>query len=573
MAPITWWDTLYLQEVTNMTLRTHVLAAVALAALAMAAAAAATQGATDTAAGTPAAQGVSSSSPTQAGDALTDMELDILRVCEGVIQLFEHRSGDIWPGYDLARQPFLVYIPERWALLLNCGDGAEGFGPPPPNWPDVGTNICYKEGQVGNLVGQLAFGYDAGGVRTVAVGFPESMSESFEDLELKMFAYVVHEAFHEYQNEVFGDIEWAREQVYPIEDVENAALAYLEMALLVDAVEAAWADDAELAREATAQFVAVRSHRWARTDSFIATYEGGKETREGTARYVELRCLDFARVLDYQSSVPDAPPLKDGLAPAVLPGFLLDDFRDSMLDGAIPIEDLPRNRIYPVASAQGFLLDYFDVDWQPEAERSTRDFTYARLLGERLELTEEDHAALIEAAKARHGYPDLLAAAGRSIESHLAAYREALAVFEQQRGSRIEIAFDTNGLYRSRSTSARRLVVDRGVHELCDRYDVYTLERDETFFELHGVGLLEVNDYDGYRKTVVFYAPSVETVTVDGDAIAAPASATPVPNERDAEVRRFTALRIVGDGFELAHKGAGTIAVDASGVVVDLTAK
>jgi hypothetical protein len=295
------------------------------------------------------------------------------------------------------------------------------------------------------------------------------MSESFEDLELKMFAYVVHEAFHEYQNEVFGDIEWAREQVYPIEDVENAALAYLEMALLVDAVEAAWADDAELASEATAQFVAVRSHRWARTDSFIAT-----------------------------------------------------------------------NRIYPVASAQGFLLDYFDVDWQPEAERSTRDFTYARLLGERLELTEEDHAALIEAAKARHGYPDLLAAAGRSIESHLAAYREALAVFEQQRGSRIEIAFDTNGLYRSRSTSARRLVVDRGVHELCDRYDVYTLERDETFFELHGVGLLEVNDYDGYRKTVVFYAPSVETVTVDGDAIAAPASATPVPNERDAEVRRFT---------------------------------
>jgi hypothetical protein len=511
--------------------------------------------------------------PLEADDALTDMELDILRVCEGVIQLFARHAADIWPGYDLSERPFLVYIPERWALLLNCGNAAKGFGPPPLNWPDLDAEVCFKKGQVGNLVGQLAFGYDAGGVRTVAVGFPESMSESFKDLKLKMFGYVVHEAFHEYQNEVFGDIEWAREQKYPIEDVENAALAYLEMALLVDAVEAAWADDADLASEATAQFVAVRAHRWARADSFIATYEGGKETREGTARYVELRCLDFARVLDYESSAPGAPPLRDDLAHAALPGYLLDDFRDSMVDGAIPMEDLPRNRIYPVASAQGLLLDYFDADWQPEAERSTSDFTYARMLGERLELTEGDYAALIEAAKARHGYPELLAAAGSSIENHLAAYGEALAVFEQQQGSRIEIAFDTNGLYRSRSTSARRLVVDRGAHELCDRYDVYTLERDGTFFELHDVGLLEVNDYDAYGKTVVFYATSVETVTVDGDAIAAPASAAPVPNERDAEVRRFTALRIAGDGFELTHEGPGTIALAAGSIVVDLTAK
>ncbi len=146
-------------------------------------------------------------------------------------------------------------------------------------------------------------------------------------------------------------------------------------------------------------------------------------------------------------------------------------------------------------------------------------------------------------------------------------------MFEQQQGSRIEIAFDTNGLYRSRATSATRLVVDRGAHELCDRYNVYTLERDGTFFELHDVGLLEVNDYDGYRKTVIFHAPGVETITVDGDAITAPASAAPVVDEREPEARHFTALRIVGNGFELTHYGPGTITVDASGMVVDLTAK
>ena len=526
---------------------------------------------------TAAPQEIPAGDPRQTQGALTHMERDILRVCEGVLQLFAHHADDIWPGYDLAEQPFLVYIPGQFALLMNCGDGAEGFEPYPENWPTLGGHVCYADGQVGNLVGQLTFGYDAGGVQTVAVGFPESLPETFEHLQSKMLGYIVHEAFHEYQNGVFGETKWAREQKYPIEDVENAALAYLEMALLMGAVEAAWADDAERVRETASQFVAVRAHRWGRADSFIEIYEGGEETLEGTARYVELRCLDLARVLAYESSMPEAPPLRDGLAHAALPGSLLDDFRDSMVDGAVPIEDLPRNRIYPVASAQAFLLDYLGVDWKPEVERSTRDFTYARLLAGELGLREEHHPALLELARTRHDYPKLLAAAGRAVVGHRRAYEEALAVFEGQSGTRVEVAFDSNGLYRSRLTSATRLVVDRGVHELCDRYDVYTLERDETFFELHDVGVLEVNDYDGYRRTVVLYAPSIDTITVDGNAIAAPASAAPssvaAQTEEDAGVRAFSSVRIVGDCFELTHDGPGTIAVDAGGVVVDLTAK
>lgn len=507
---------------------------------------------------------------TGAGPALTDMGRDMLRICEGVVELFSEHADDIWPGYDLSAQPFLVYIPGEFALLLNCGDGAEGFEPYPGDWPAVCEHACYAGGQVDNLVGQLVFGYDAGGVRTVAIGFPESVPPAFEDLELRMLGFVVHEAFHEYQDRVFGEIEWAREQQYPIEDIENSALAYLEMATLVDAVEAAWADDTERLRGAASQFVAVRSHRWDRAGSFVRTYEGGKETREGTARYVELRCLDLARGLEYETSVTGTPPLPAQLGKGALPASLLRDFRDSMVDGAVPIEDLRRNRIYPVASAQGFLLDHLGADWKAEVRLATAQFTYARILADELGLQEEAYPRMLEEAKARYGYPDLLEAAGRVLGGHRSAYDEAITQFEAQGGTRLEITFDTNGLYRSRSSSARRIVIDRGVHEFCDHYDVYTLERDGTFFELHDAALLEVNDYGAKRKTVVFLVPGIPAIEVDGEDLAVPPAQESSRGDHDAP-RSASRLRVAGEGFELTHEGPGTIGVGPGRIEVDLT--
>jgi hypothetical protein len=514
--------------------------------------------------------------PAPARSELTEMQRDVLRVCEGVVKLFDRHADEIWPGFDLSSQPFLVYIPNQVALLVNCEGSVEDYAAYPPGWPDLGARVCFREGPVEKLAGQLVFGYDAGGVRTVAIGFPESLPVSFEDPELKMLGYVVHEVFHEHQDQVFGEIEWAREQEYPVEDVENAALAYLEMALLVDAVDSAWADDHDAASEAIAQFTAVRDLRWGRTDDFVRIYEGGKETREGTARYVELKCLDLAGGMEYASSIPDAPPLHGALAHGRLPGSLLVDFRDSMVDGAVPVEDLPRNRIYPVAGAQAFLLDYLGVEWKPEAEGSTADFTYAGLLRDQLGLDEEVYPSLVETAMATHDYPMLVAAAEREVAGHRARYDDAVAAFEAQTGTRIEIRFNSNGLYRSRVTSAPKIVVDRGLHEFCSRYDVYTLERDETFFTLSDSGLLEVNEYDDYAKTVVFCAPSVSKIVVDGTAVdASPEGRLDLDGSGSAGsgtvFRSFSTLNIVGDGFELTHEGSGTVRGTSDGIEVDLT--
>jgi len=40
---------------------------------------------------------------------LSDDEYTVLKICEGVIQLFKHFHDAIWPGYNLAEQPFIVF--------------------------------------------------------------------------------------------------------------------------------------------------------------------------------------------------------------------------------------------------------------------------------------------------------------------------------------------------------------------------------------------------------------------------------------------------------------------------------
>jgi hypothetical protein len=533
---------------------------------------------------TPHTPDVPSPDPERAsGVSLSSTDRTVLSVCEGIGALFHAHAEEIWPGYDLSRRPLVIYIPDRWALLLNgsCEGDTTGFGPPPAAWPDVGIDLCYRAGTVGNLVGQLVFGYELCGTQTVAIGFPDSLPP-LEDVEAKAFGYIVHEAFHQYQDEHFGQIEWAREQLYPIEDVENAALAYLEMALLTEALQQAHDGNRDLASTATFEFLAIRRHRWERADEFIRVYESGKEVREGTARYVELRSLSLAGSLTYTPSVPGADPLPSRLRSAALPASLLQDLAQSMVDGTVPIEDMPRNRIYPVACAQALLLDYFSGDasddsggseaddWKAIAEKSTGSFTFAELLEERLGLSEGDYPRLVERVKAERDYPGLLAAAAGAIGRHLEGYRAAIAIFESQPGLRIEITFDANGLYRSRVSSARKLVTDRGANEFCERYDVYTLQREGTFFELHDAPLLERNDYAAKLKTVAFYAPAVDEAVVSGG----PAPALSALHGRDSvEPEPFSSIELRGAGFELRHAGAGAVEAGEGILRVDLTAR
>ncbi len=262
---------------------------------------------------------------------LSDVEYEILKVCEGIVRLYERHHGDIWPGYSLAERPFLVYVRDKWALLLNAGGGAEGFGPSPEGWPGLGTNALLHRGPYGDLVGQLAFDLPIDGMKTLALGFPEEFPPSTGNPEAEAFGTIVHEAFHQYQHEAFGDIARAREERYPVHDPENSALVYLEMRTLMDAVESMTSGDRDRLRADVERFVAARRHRWARAKPFVSRYEQGQEIREGTAKDVETKSIELFADLEYGSSLEGLTrPLSESFTSVSMPELLLADFRDRM---------------------------------------------------------------------------------------------------------------------------------------------------------------------------------------------------------------------------------------------------
>lgn len=367
---------------------------------------------------------------------LSDQDLSALKVCEGVIQLFKQFPDSIWPGYDLAKKPFIFYMPER-ALLFNYSKEVEGFTAYPKDWPDLGTSVVVHAGQYDNLTGQLYFDLRLDTVDVAAIPY---MDKSIVEL----FGFIVHENFHEYQqygeHPAFGEIPWAREELYPVQDRQNTALAYLEMRLLMDALKMMKNDDQKKCREYLKQFVAARDYRWRTSDSFVKRYEQGEEINEGTAKYVEDKSVSLVPKLKYRSSLEGmTTPLLADFDSVSLYRYLMDDFESRITGNSISPVDVGRYRIYPVGASQGVLLDYLKIDWKDKAQKAGPEFTYAQLFKESLKVKDDQLAELLEKAKKNYDYEKVLAATDKLIDEYTEGYNKDLAAFEAQSGYRIEI--------------------------------------------------------------------------------------------------------------------------------------
>jgi len=164
-----------------------------------------------------------------------EADLRVLQVCEGILRLFERSPSAVWPGYNLATRPLVVYRANRWALRLGDAAGDESFGPYPSDWPPLNHPSRLDLGPRKELSGQLVFDYPVGDSKAVAIGVPDPEDAArvpgVERLgyEASVFGYIVHEAFHQYQDQAFGEIPWGQEERYPILDLQNSALAGLEM--------------------------------------------------------------------------------------------------------------------------------------------------------------------------------------------------------------------------------------------------------------------------------------------------------------------------------------------------------
>ena len=491
----------------------------------------------------------------------TEHELNILKVSEGIIRLFEQHAMEIWPGFDLSKRPFLVYVPEHWALIFNCPHNVEGFSPYPDDWPDLGAPALYHHGTYRNLVGQLAFNFEIDSVVTCAVGLPEKFTESFENPTLSAFSYIVHEEFHQYQRGSFGEIQWAREERYPIQDVENSSLAYLEMAVLVDALTAMKTDDREKCLELIGLFIALRNQRWSLSGPFVEKYEQGQEINEGTAKYIELKSVDLMTGLKYESSLHGlTKPLIESFSTISMPDFLIDIFQKYMDNGCVSPEDVIRNRIYPVGSAQGFLLDYLGIDWKGMAQEAGPYITFAGLFQERLGIRENRFDELVAEAKRIYDYETILRATSRSIEAFNAGYEKELSAFHKQRGYQFEVDFFYRSIKRSRLSKSKKWVVDKGTYTLCSFFAVYTLENKDLSLQVHDAAVMEKNDWDNKRKTVICYVSDLDTIEIDGQAARL---------EEDVQYG-FKSIRLLCENLDFQSEKPGTITRSSSGIRISL---
>ncbi len=487
-------------------------------------------------------------------DQLSDKDFTALKVCEGIIQLFKQFPDSVWPGYDLAQRPFLVYIPDRWALLFNYPEDTEDFSSYPKDWPDLGTQVLFHSGQYKDLAGQLVFDLPIDSIKVTAIPVTGKS-------EVELFAFTVHEAFHQYQGSAFGEIPWEREEKYPIQDSRNTTLAYMEMRLLMDALRASEKGQMRKCKELVKQFVAVRSLRWQTVEPFVAKYEQGQEINEGTAKYAELKSLSLFKELDYKSSLAGlTSPLFEDLSFILMPDYLLSDFQARITDSSVSPEDMSRNRIYPVGAAQGFLLDYFKINWKKKAQQAGEKFSFAQLFGEYLDVKKSQVEKLVKKAQKEYGFSRALFRTEKLIREYLDGFNKELESFEAQPGYRIEIELSTGGLSRSRSSSAKNWIVDSGTRELRSHYNVYVLKNSLLNLQLHDLGVYEQNNWDARVKKVAFFVPELDSLRLDGQ----PATLT------DGAEVRFQKLGISQDAWKFTCEKEGTIEISEKKVRIKL---
>jgi hypothetical protein len=491
---------------------------------------------------------------------LSDEDLTALKICEGVIQLFKQFPDSAWPGYNLAKKPFIFYMPER-ALLFNYQQPAESFEAYPADWPDLGTIVQVHEGQYDDLTGQLYFALPIDTIDVAAIPY---LHKSIVDL----FAFIVHENFHEFQqygnHPAFGEIPWEREELYPIQDRQNTALAYLEMRLLMDALKMMQAGDREKCGDYVKQFVAVRDYRWKQGDPFVKRYEQAEEINEGTAKYVEVKSVSLVPKLKYATSLDDlTTPLLADFDSLTLYSYLLNDFQNRITGNSISPVDVGRYRIYPVGSAQGVLLDYLKIDWKDQAQKAGPEFTYVQLFKEGLEVKDDQLSALLEKAKQNYDYEKVLASTDKLIDEYTEGYDKDLAAFEAQSGYRIEIDLSSKNLSRSSSSSAKRWTVERGTKSLRSHYDVYvlrTVQNADLLLEIHDTGILEQDDWDKRIKKIAFFVPEITSLSLDGKTL----DLTQVAQSQ------FGDIELSAKNLKLTYTKPGTITISDHTVRISL---
>jgi len=488
----------------------------------------------------------------------------LVKVAAGVHFTFKNFANDIWQGYDLSTEPYIMYIPDELVLFLNAPIKPAGFQPYPSDWQDIGATAFVHFGTYGNLMGQFVFDFPIDSLKIFAMGMPNELLFSTPNPPLTLFRATVHEGFHHYQRDHFGDIPWAREEQYPILDTENTALASLEMLILKDALQAMYNRDRKAMEELLKEFVAVRVYRWRQGEPFIRQYEQGQEINEGTAKYVEDKAVDcLLKLKSIQINNHWLMALEEYLQNVTTKNLLLDDIQSRLTGRAVAPDDMLRNRIYPLGASLGFLMDELKIDWKRKFQAAGPDISLPSLLIKYFRLDSTQLTDYLLKAKSNYHYPEIFSSVKNLIDEYYAGYQKALEEFNNLPGTRIEINLSNNGIQRFRSTGDKKWIVENGKKLLCLHYNLYSLKSitaNRLQLEIHDKALFDENDWQKKRKKVIFYANHISSLILDD---------TPIELTKDIE-KRFKKMTIEGDNFRLETEIEGKYFFKNKGITINL---
>ena len=482
---------------------------------------------------------------------LSKEELTLLKIVSGINYTFENYEKEIWPGYDLSKEPYILYLPDKWALYINAKHSVEGFEVYPSEWPKLGTPALIHKGPYKNLVGQFEFNFQIDSITTFAMGLPTDLVFSFDNPSYMLFSTTIHEGFHQYQRNHFGEIPWAREEKYPILDKENTTLASLEMHILKDALIALYEENNVKVEKLLKQFVAVRFFRWKHSEGFVKTYEQGQEINEGTARYVEMKAIDCFLKLNYKK-INNAllTDLEKDMVGLSMPDLLREDMEARMTGISVAPDDILRNRIYPVGATLGFIMDELKIDWKGKFQTAGPDISFPQLIIKHFDLDTARMEAYLNEAKIEYQYQEIYLQANNLISDYFSSYKEALEKFERQEGIRVEIDLPSNGIMRFRSTKKKKWIVNNGKIVLCLNYNLYSLKsviNKDMFLEIHNKALFEETDFEHKRKKVVFFIKDLAELNINNN----------LATLKKESKKSFNKIRLVGEDFKFEFENEG----------------
>jgi len=352
-----------------------------------------------------------------------------------VWQVIAAPRNPVWPGWNAADTPILIYLPGVQDALIHHPHPPKGFVRYPGRTP-------FEPGAVFLRDGPTTFSWDGQntsteveGVKTLVVadtpsrlkdqirgllGDPRPPETKLADLDYERdlvpdlyeeMATIGHEAFHVFQgrrapgkaaNE--GDV-----RLYPCLSVENNVGMALEGKALAECMRAT---DERTLRTAALRWLAIRRDRRQALTHRAVAYEDGNEFNEGLAKYVELALM---RALEGRRP-SDSLYLYQGFH-----GFTrLAEFRDRRVQrmvgamrGEVNTNNDPygtspiRYRLYYSGMGIATLLDRIAPSWKTRILADSVSLT--DLAAEALRATDDDLRRALAEARSDTEYASLVA--------------------------------------------------------------------------------------------------------------------------------------------------------------------